>query len=268
MRPQTAPAALVFVIALAGCGHGGGLASGPRDPLMLRRDMARLLIAHRAFDAAMQPIGELLARRPDDVEGHQLLGIVYRERGLYAAAEQELRRAAELSPAAAGPHADLAMALDLDGRPEGGLVEHRRAVELAPQVAAYQNNLGYALLVAHRYDEAIGALLAALKADPSSRRARNNLGLAYGALGDPVRAAREFERGAPPAEAANNTGLVYELLGDPRAACEHFRRAMDLDAELKVAVTNSVRTCVALAPLSKLDPASPAKSRPRKEGHR
>jgi Flp pilus assembly protein TadD len=240
---------LAASIAIVGCAHGGAVSHGvdetrgPADPLALRRSLARTLIDHHAWDDAARPLKELIAWHPEDAQAHALLGVVYREKGLPDAAEDELRRAIRLDDKAAAPHSDLGILYDGLGKSDAALVEHRRAVALAPADAAWQNNLGFSLYLAGHYDEAITTLLVALRADPSSRRARNNLGFAYGRKGDLESARRQFAEAGGEAQVENNLGLVYERLGDRDRACESFRRAALLAPRLDEATANQRRAC-------------------------
>ena len=230
----------VLLVAISGCAHGRPAAP---DPVAMQRSLARVLLDHRAFDQAVMPLRALLSRRPDDAEAHTMLGVVYRERGLFAAAEEELVRAARLDAGAAAPRAELALTYDRAGRRDDAIAEHRLAIARAPEVSSYRNNLGWSLVLAGRPAEAIAALQQALEADPSSRRARNNLGFALGRKGDIDGAARAFADAGPPAEAANNLGLLYEAKGDRARACEAYAEAVALDAELAVATRNRKRLC-------------------------
>lgn len=241
------PPSSLFIIAaigvLVGCAPSAGLRQTAPDPIGLKRWMARTLVEHRHYQAAMAPLRELLAQRPGDVDARVLLGIVYRDQGLHDAAEQELRAAIATNPNAAAPRSELGILLDMAGKPEPAITEHRRAVELAPANAAYHNNLGWSLMLSGRFDDAAAEFLAALKHDPGSRRSRNNLGLAYGRAGDLRRATRAFQQAGTVAESENNVGLAREMVGATTAACGHYRRAMTLDPELAVAPLNLARAC-------------------------
>ena len=85
-----------------------------------------------------------LAVKPDYVEVHNGLGIIY-----------SLRRDYELS-----------------------LQHFHRAIELAPQEAYLYNNLGYAQLIRNNLAEAIDALNKAISLDPKNKSAHLNLQIA------------------------------------------------------------------------------------------
>lgn len=229
----------------AGCAHDDASKGTLGDPVTLRRDLARVLVDHRAWDQAVAPLRQAIELRPADAESHALLGIVYRERGLLAAAADELERAVALDPRAASPLSDLGIVHDLAGRHDEALVAHRRAVALAPKEYAWRNNLGYSLILAGRYDEAKVELGEALRADPSSRRGRTNLALACGRAGDLDGAARELGRAGTPAQTQNNLGLIREARGDSLGACEAYDAALAIDPRLTEARANRARACTA-----------------------
>jgi Flp pilus assembly protein TadD len=234
--------AIALVVMSTGCVKSGQPATALQGP-QVKLALARVLIEHRAWDAAVRPLREAMAARPDDAEAHTLLGVVYRERGLLEAAEAELRKATKLDVTASAPHGDLAIVLDLAGRHEEAIEEHRRAVALAPSVAAWHNNLGWSLLVAGRASEAMVELKEALRCDPSSARARNNLAFAMGREGQVEEAVRQFGRAGTEAQVANNVGLLFEARGDRGLACDRYREAVAMDPQLAAATKNLARAC-------------------------
>src|SRR5207249_5272630 len=95
----------------------------------------------------------------------------------WVGAEQEFKRALELTPNSADTH-DLygRMCLAL-GRNDEALVMERRAQELDP--LAHRADVARALLRAGRYDEALRAATHAVELDPQYARAHATLGWAY-----------------------------------------------------------------------------------------
>jgi Flp pilus assembly protein TadD len=258
-------AAAVLILCLGGCATAGGGFATSKDSVALRKQLAATLVAHRAWDSATQPLRDLLVVRPQDVDVITMLGMVYREQGLYEASEEQFRRAIEIDPKRASAWDGLGMMKVLRGdKDEGPLGDLRRAVELAPEVAAYYNNLGFALYSRGRDLEAVQVLRGGLARDPTVRRMRNNLGFAYGRLGQMNYAKREFYRANSAAEADNNLGYVYEQAGVPAAACELYHRAVQQAPTLASASENLVRACTdAASAAARLDapPPSPRKRR-------
>ena len=172
-------------------------------------------------------------------------GIVYRERGLFADAEADLKAALE-ADARVGRGARRA------GHPlrrpaaAGRRGEHREAVKLAPNNPAYLNNLGFSLYLRHRFKEAISQYESAARLAPLSRRVRTNLGFACAAMGDLRRAAREFQMGGTEAEAKNNLGFAYERRGDMDNAYDLYLEALRLDPKAAQARSNLVHAALVL----------------------
>jgi Flp pilus assembly protein TadD len=156
-------------------------------------------------------------------------GTIYRERGLTADAEADLREAIRLDDRQAEAHAGLGILFDVGQRSAEAEVEHRRAVQLQPKNAAYLNNLGFSLFLRGKHQDAIKYYSEAARLTPTNRRLRTNLGFALAARGDFPRAAREFAMGGSPAEAKNNLGFAYEKRGDLKNAFDLYNEAVRLD---------------------------------------
>ena len=130
----------------------------PSDPsALLQSGAAR----HAAGDLAGAEhfYRQVLKRRPQDANAHNLLGVLARQRG------------------------DVA----------GALRHTERALAVAPEQAAFLANRGAALAEAGRLPEAIAMLRAALARRPEDAVALRNLGQALCALGDPQAALAPLE---------------------------------------------------------------------------
>jgi TolB-like protein/DNA-binding winged helix-turn-helix (wHTH) protein/Tfp pilus assembly protein PilF len=109
----------------------------------------------------------------------------------WPAAEQELRKAVELSPNFATGHAYLGFFLALMGRFEEAISELERAHELDPLSPILNVQLGHPYLWSRRYHQAIEHYQKALEIDPAHTYAWQFLGEAYeglGRYGDALRA--------------------------------------------------------------------------------
>jgi Tfp pilus assembly protein PilF len=214
------------------------------DAVGLRKQLARSLIEHREWSAAVPPLQQGLAMVPNDAELHTLLGVAYREQGLYEAAEQEFARALALDPR--NGDAFGGRALLREERGDGGeaaIEDFKNAIAHSPANAAHFNNYGFALYVRGRYEEAVRVLREGLRRAPAARRMRNNLGFVYGRLGLYNRARREFEHGGSLAEAESNLGWIYEEAGERGLACERYHEAIRLDPTLAAAAANAEHVC-------------------------
>jgi Flp pilus assembly protein TadD len=216
------------------------------DTFQARKRLARELIAHNDWASAFAYADDMHREYPRDAEVLVLRGTIYRERGLPAEAETDLRDAIRLDDDSAEAHAALGILYDVTLRPTQAEPEHRQAVKLAPNNAAYLNNLGFSLFLHGRTQDAIGFYQQAARLDPTSRRVRTNLGFAYGAIGDLRRAAHEFEMAGTPAEAKNNLGFAYERRGDLGHAYDLYLEAARLDPSSSRARSNLVHAAEVL----------------------
>ncbi len=231
--------------ALAGCA-GGGQAAHPSTPADLARmKMARELTEQGDWGRAFLVLDELHRKWPEDADVLTLRGIVYRERGLFQDAEDDLKAALKSAPDDAEAHAALGILYDVEMRPDAE-AQHRTAVRLAPQNPAYLNNLGFSLFLREHYKEAIREYEKAARLVPLSRRVRTNMGFAYAAIGDLPSAAREFEMGGTQAEAKNNLGYAYERRGDMANAYQMYLDALRADPAAVHARSNLVHAAAVL----------------------
>lgn len=229
-------ATLVAMLGAACAGQKDGLRS---DTFLARKRLTLELVDKRDWTHAFFYADQLHREAPKDAEVLVLRGTIYRERGLPAEAEADLKEAIQLDDLPEA-HAALGIMYDMTQRGELAEPHHQRAVQLAQGNPAYLNNLGFSLFLRKRYKEAIAAYQRAVRMSPVTPRIRTNLGFAYAAEGDFPRAAREFEMGAPPADAKNNLGLAYERKGDLTNAYALYIEALRLDPRCSPARANLV----------------------------
>jgi Flp pilus assembly protein TadD len=245
--------ALAFALAVAvasqfsaGCAttSGGG---NPSDAtgFAARSSLARELVSRGDWGRAFAMLDELHRERPKDPDVLTLRGIVFRERGLYADAEADLKAVLVVAPSSADAHAALGILYDIQTRADAE-AEHRAAVKLSPNNAVYLNNLGFSLYLRRQYKEAIKVYESAARLAPLSRRLRTNMGFACAAIGDLPRAAREFHMGGTEAEAKNNLGFAYERRGDLANAYDLYLEALRLDPKATRARSNLVHAALVL----------------------
>jgi Flp pilus assembly protein TadD len=245
-RSPLRPLVLLAAIALAG-GAAACAAAKPKPDAayVASAKLARELVARGDWERAFSILDELHRQQPDDAEVLTLRGIVYRERGLYADAETDLRAALAAAPASPEAHAALGILFDVQLRPEAE-AQHREAVRLAPNSAAYLNNLGFSLYLRQNFKEAIAEYEKAARLAPLSHRVRTNLGFACAATGDLRRAAREFRMGGSESDAMNNLGFAYERRGELANAYDAYLAALRLDPAAGKARSNLVHAATVL----------------------
>jgi Flp pilus assembly protein TadD len=263
-RASALVASVVVAAALqfgAGCASSGGAQRSSPQAYAARTILARELVSRGDWARAFAMLEELHRDQPDDADVLILRGIVYRERGLFADAEADLKAALKIVPNAAEAHAALGIVYDVQTRPEAEAA-HRQAVKLAPNNAVFLNNLGFSLYLRHRFKEAINMYEQAARLAPSSRRVRTNLGFACAAIGDLPRAAREFQMGGTEAEAKNNLGFAYERRGDMANAYELYVQAVRLDPKIDRARSNLVHAAIVLGRPVPPEASAPAAGTP------
>jgi Flp pilus assembly protein TadD len=233
------------------------------DTFTARKQLTRELIARQDWREAFVYADQLHRERPKDAEVLVLRGTVYREQGMSAEAETDLREALVHNGSLAEAHA--ALGLLLDGSERGGEADlhHQKATALAPDNAGYLNNYGFSLFLRGKTADAVKVYQRALRLDPTNRRIRTNLGFAYAAVGDWPRAAREFDKGgATPAQAKNNLGFAYERKGDLGTAYGLYLEAVRLDPRCAPARANLGAVAAKLGkPLPDDLPGAPADNR-------
>lgn len=122
---------------------------------------------------AMQKAAELM---PADAEIHANLAALLRSRGQLEAAITSGQRALKIKPNFPEAHNNQGVALKEQGQFEAALLHYRKAVELKPDFAEAHNNLGIALQELGQLDNAIASYRRALKIKPDFVDAHNNLG--------------------------------------------------------------------------------------------
>jgi tetratricopeptide (TPR) repeat protein len=163
-------------------------------------------------------------------------GAVQLEAGDYAAALQNLREAALLSPDSARAHDLLGVALAAVGRLQPAIEAGEKAIRLDPQLAGAWNNLGTLYSARGDHERALEATRQALRLAPDFAEAHNNLGKVHFDRGKLDEALASFERAMElrPSylEAMQNRGLVLGELGRFQEATEAFSQALALEPKL------------------------------------
>jgi len=111
----------------------------------------------------------------------------------WVGAEQEYRRAIELSPSNARTHSGYSGFLSRMSRHEQAISEIKRARELDPLNTNWSANLGYLLYFARQYNQAVEQLKKTLEMDKNFGFAHSALGYTYSSLGQYNDAVAEFE---------------------------------------------------------------------------
>jgi tetratricopeptide (TPR) repeat protein len=189
--------------------------------------------AHDVMPLAKE--GALKALELDDAlaEAHVALGNI---RKVYdwdwLAAEQEYKRALELSPNYAAAHHAYADCLAVVGRPEEAIREIVNAQELDPLSLVYSMEIAWNWFMARQYERALEQSFKTLEMEPLFTPAQHTLGLAYEQMGKHEEAIAAFQR-ALTSSGGNPVPLaplahVYALAGRKREATKKLNELLQL----------------------------------------
>ena len=209
------------------------IASSPKAAAPLS-DLASLDYQRGDYAGAIENYRRALALQPDRADIRTNLASAYQKEGRYPEAVAELRKAVALDPGDAKAHMSLGLALDAVDDIPGAIAEDRRALDLQPDYADACSNLGLALIKQKDYAGAIGYLRRAIGLKPGSFEARFNLGLAYSYSDRFADAVGAFQGaiGLDPGNA--NIYLAHYYLGlayshlNSASAAEEFSAALQL----------------------------------------
>ena len=120
-------------------------ASKPSPRISNLLDQASSYIKYGRLGKAEELCRQIVKLSPRTSEAHNLLGIIYQERGLIDDAIGALRKAVELDGSNANAFFNLGTILGDKGQDEEAAILLRKGLALAPRTAEARNNLGLAL---------------------------------------------------------------------------------------------------------------------------
>jgi TolB-like protein/Tfp pilus assembly protein PilF len=170
----------------------------------------------------------------------------------YPAAEQEYKRAIELSPNYATAYHWYAEFLAEQGRFDESLVMWKKALEVDPFSLAISTDYGLEYLYYSRqYDQAVDHLTKLIEMDPNFVRTHNYLAQVYNTMGRHEEALNEIEKrlvlqGENPAEIAKGKRQVLDALrsGGPKAYWSKILEFMMQDIKKGIDVPASERAAI------------------------
>jgi tetratricopeptide (TPR) repeat protein len=221
----------------------------------------------------------VIALDPDNVAGHNLLGLGLQKTGRPLEALPELQRAVALDPELAEAHFNLGLTLDELGRTEEAATAYERSLALYPRNVKALHNVANVLRKLKRYDEALTRVRAAIAVDPDAAELRLNLADTLYAQGDFAAAVAAYQDalGRRPqwAEAWNNLGMALRRMGRLGESRQAFETAVSLlpdaalvHANLAAVLAESGDTARAISSYERalaLEPGSPAAEQWRQE---
>ncbi len=181
---------------------------------------------------------------PASGEAHASLALALSHQRSWAAAENEFKRALQLSPGYANAHHWYGDYLSVVDRHEEALAEARRAFELDPLSPMINTWLGYRYYYSRRYDEAIQQGRKILEFDPSFAAAHLLLGQAYLQKGLHAQALSELQSATT---LSGNSPIYLAQVGVAYAAAGRNVEALTVIGQLQKAARQSYVSSYGLA---------------------
>lgn len=239
-----------------------------KDPLAPLLKQAEDAIEKKDYNAAIPPLQNYLAQRPDDPAAHFQLGYAYSLLDRRDDAKAEYERAIALDSTMAPAHLNLGLVL-LERDPAAAVEPFRRAAELQPEQARPRFLTGLALERSGKLAEALGQYESAMKLDEKTFDVRFALGRVLLTLNRAADAEERFREALALRKdsAPAHLGLANSLLSQKKleAAAAEFAAYLELqpqdrDARVERAgvLADLERDDEALAELDRAESGAPA----------
>jgi tetratricopeptide (TPR) repeat protein len=219
------------------------------DPLQL---FERALGHHKSgrLTEAERVYRELLAAKPDHVEGRHLLGVLRSQQGHVAEALELVSGALTIKPDWPAALLTQGNILGRTGRYVEALASFDKALALKPDYAEALNNRGNLLSALMRHNEALESYERALAIKPDYAEALNNRGTSLEDLRRYDEALQSYDRALALRpnyiEALNNRGGAFNKLERYEDAIASFRQALTLRPDYIEALNNLGNTLALL----------------------
>jgi tetratricopeptide (TPR) repeat protein len=191
-------------------------APAPLGPKEMQEERAKVQMAEKRYDAAIQSYQDLLRADPKNAVFMNMIGIAYLSVSNYDQAKKYFARSSKADKKYSSPVNNLGMVYYHQKNFRGAIREYLRASAIDPNAAGTHSNLGFAYYNSNKFPEAAAEFQKALELDP-----------------------RIFERndraGATVQDrSVTNHGLfffmmakVYAQKGDAEHCAEYLRKSLD-----------------------------------------
>jgi tetratricopeptide (TPR) repeat protein len=142
-------------------------AAPSQTPKNMQLERARVQMAEKRFDAAIQSFQELLKSEPKNAVYMNLIGIAYLNLGDYNQAKRYFARAAKADKTNAAAVNNLGMVYYHQKDFRRAIREYQKATVIDPNQAGAHANLGFAFYNSNKYPEAATEFQKALEIDPA-----------------------------------------------------------------------------------------------------
>ncbi len=199
-------------------------------------DVASELAEKGQYAAAIADWKKALQLNPEDDRAENNLGVALAATGRLDEAIPHFEKALALNPESDEAHTSFGAALARTGKIDQSVLHYQKALQINPDNPEAHSSLGAALAEAGKIDEAIRHFEAAFAIKPDYLEAHTNLGAALVQKGRLDQAILHFQRALKlkpgSAELHNSLGFALLLQGKPEEAIAHLKRAITIDPAL------------------------------------
>lgn len=206
----------VFLFAATSCLRAQQAAPPELGPKQMQEERARVLMAEKRYDAAIQSYLDLLKSNPKNAVFMNMLGIAYLDVANYDLAKRYFARAAKTDKKYSSAVNNLGMVYYHQKNFRSAIREYLKAVSIDPSQAAAHSNLGFAYYNSNKFVEAATEFQKALDLDPTIFERNDRAGAVV------------------QDRSVNNHGLffftmarVYAQKGDAAHCAEYLRKSLD-----------------------------------------
>ena len=146
--------------------QAGNTTPAPLSPKDMQEERARIQIAEKRYDAAIQTYQDLLKADPKNAVFLNMIGIAYLDLSNYNQAKKYFTRASKADKKYSSAVNNLGMVYYHQKDFRRAIREYQRAVAIEPDQAAAHANLGFAYYNSNKYPEAATEFQRAIELDP------------------------------------------------------------------------------------------------------
>ena len=138
----------------------------PLGPKEMQEERAKVQIAEKHYEAAIQSYQDLLKADPKNALFMNMIGIAYLDLSNYDQAKKYFARSAKADKKYSSPVNNLGMVYYHQKNFRGAIREYQRAAVIDPDQAGTHSNLGFAYYNSNKFPEAAAEFQKALELDP------------------------------------------------------------------------------------------------------
>jgi tetratricopeptide (TPR) repeat protein len=147
--------------------QSSGAAPAPLSPKEMQEERAKIQMAEKRYEAAIETYQELLKTDPKNAVFMNMIGIAYLDLGNYDQAKRYFARASKADKKYSSAVNNLGMVYYHQKNFRRAIREYQRAAVIDPDQAGTHANLGFAYYNSNKFPEAAAEFQKAIELDPS-----------------------------------------------------------------------------------------------------